>query len=198
MIEPILLDLPVPIYTKRLLIRPIMPGDGAAMNQAVLESVEQFKEWLPWAQKPPTITESEKTARLFYAEFILRKALHMVIFKDDHLIGMCGYNSFKWDIPSADIGYWCRITAQGQGYMHEAVNALIIYGFQKLGLKRLTIHCDDENLKSAQVAEKAGFELELKALDLNVRPGNERLRLRRRYVRLDVKGVEGIEVTWKE
>jgi len=197
MIDPILLDLPVPIYTNRLLIRPIMPGDGLAMNQAVLESIDQFKEWLPWSRKPPTVEDSEKTARLFYAEFILRKAMHMVIFKDEFLIGMCGYNSFKWNIPSADMGYWCRIKAQGQGYIHEAVNALTLYGFQQLGFKRLTIHCDDENIKSAQVAERSGFELELKENDLNVRPGNERLRLRRRYVRFDAKGCDNTNVTWK-
>jgi len=26
--DPLLLNLPMPIYTKRLLIRPLMPGDG--------------------------------------------------------------------------------------------------------------------------------------------------------------------------
>lgn len=38
--KPILLDLPMPIITPRLLLRPPQPGDGIALNAAVSESYD--------------------------------------------------------------------------------------------------------------------------------------------------------------
>jgi hypothetical protein len=37
-IKPILIDLPMPIITSRLLIRPPQIGDGVALNAAIIES----------------------------------------------------------------------------------------------------------------------------------------------------------------
>ena len=38
--KPILLDLPMPIITPRLLLRPPQPGDGIALNAAVSETCD--------------------------------------------------------------------------------------------------------------------------------------------------------------
>ena len=49
--QPILLDLPLPILTPRLSIRPTMPGDGEATHEAIEETYDQLKQWMPWASK---------------------------------------------------------------------------------------------------------------------------------------------------
>lgn len=182
--NPILLDFKLPLRTKRLILRSIMPGDGKAVQEAIEESYDSFKEWLPWCQNRPTVDSLEETARKFYADYLLKKALHFVIFHEDRLIGMCSY-SFHWEIPSADIGYWCRISSQGKGYMTEAVGAITQYAFEEIGIRRLTILCDEENAKSIAVAEKLGFQLETRARGLIAKPGSHELRVGRRYVRFD-------------
>jgi len=52
--EPILLDVPMPIVTERLVIREARVGDGAAANQAIAESFDALHEWMPWAKELPT------------------------------------------------------------------------------------------------------------------------------------------------
>lgn len=104
----ILLDLPMPITTKRLTLRPVMPREGLRVFEAVDESREFLKEWLPWVESVKAWEDSEKTVRNFYAEFILRIALHCGIFYENRFVGMCGFHGINWTIPSAAIGYWCR------------------------------------------------------------------------------------------
>ncbi len=49
--NPILIDLPMPITTSRLLIRPPQLGDGIAVNAAILESYDVLYEFMDWAKK---------------------------------------------------------------------------------------------------------------------------------------------------
>ena len=42
--RPILLDLPTPITTPRLILRPPQIGDGIAVNEAVLESFDVLRQ----------------------------------------------------------------------------------------------------------------------------------------------------------
>jgi len=63
MIPPILRDFPDAFETKRLLIRAPRTGDGAAVNAAVLESLDSLRPWMPWAQDAPTEAQSEEYAR---------------------------------------------------------------------------------------------------------------------------------------
>jgi ribosomal-protein-serine acetyltransferase len=154
------------IQTARLLIRPIMPGDGSLIFEGIEESFEQFKRWLPWAQKMPTVDMCEETSCNFYNDFLAKKAIHFVIISGEQCIGMCSYNLINWDDCSADIGYWCRVSEQKKGYMTEALQALIEYGFKELGFLRLTITCHTDNQASQRVASKAGFSLEKKGFGL--------------------------------
>lgn len=62
-IKPILLDLPMPITTPRLLLRPPQIGDGAIINAAVLETFDLLHPIMPWAQAKPTVDESEEYVR---------------------------------------------------------------------------------------------------------------------------------------
>ena|SRR3990167_8792280 len=194
--NPLLLDLPMPITTPRLTIRPMMPGDGKQVFEAIDESRKILSQWYDWVAGAKTWKDGECMARQFYANFILRKDFSCVIFREEKLIGICGYHSPNWGIPSAAIGYWCRVSEQGKGYMCEAIAALTLYAFQQVGFRRLTISCDDENIKSAAIPETLGFTLETKSKGLIPKPGTKELRLCRRYVRFDAQGLEEWNVKW--
>ncbi|RZI46916.1 GNAT family N-acetyltransferase [Candidatus Finniella inopinata] len=191
MIEsPILLDLPVPFYTSRLMIRPMMPGDGPAVWAAVEESRPQIRKWLPWVDDVKCWQDSEKSARQFYANFILRRDFNFCIFKGDVYVGGCGLRNVNWDVPSATVAYWCRESLQGQGYVTEAVGALTLYAFKEMGFKRLVIRCELENTKSAAVANRLGFDLEMTAKGIMAHPRTEELLTICSFVRFDSSGLE--------
>ena len=195
--KPILLDLPVPIQTQRLVIRPIMANDGNLINDAILESFDQFQEFLPWAKEnPPSPEESEITAREMYADYILRNQMSCVVFENNILVGMCGFVAFKWKIPLGEIGYWTRKSAQGKGYTQEAVNALTYYGFQKIGLRKIIIRCDEENLASGQVAQKCGYTLESKTFGDILKPITNQMRTCLNYARFDTNNLNIKDVSW--
>lgn len=191
--NPILLNFPMPIKTQRLIISPMIPGDGQEVFRAIEESRESFVPWLPWVKDVKTWEDSERTAHEFYAGFILRKNMNLVIRYDQRIIGMCGFNTLNWQIPSGNIGYWCRKSDEGNGYIKEAVAALTIYAFKIMHLKRLCILCDDENIKSIRVVESLGYTLETRAKGLLENLRGDDLFYGRRYVRFDSKGLESYD-----
>jgi ribosomal-protein-alanine N-acetyltransferase len=58
-----------------------------------------------------------------------------------------------------------------QGYMSEALTALLVYGFDRLGLQRVEANCLADNTASCRLLEKAGFALEGTARQAYVQDG---------------------------
>lgn len=158
----LLLDIPQQLETERLFLRAPRPGDASMINNAVKESLDHLRPWMPWADHEPTLEETEDVTNHMAANFMRRESLTFRLLRraDERLIGACSLFQFDWDIPSGEIGYWVRGDMQGQGYVTEAVNRLSAFAFEALGLERIEIRCDARNSRSAAVAERAGYVLE--------------------------------------
>lgn len=77
------------------------------------------------------------------------------------VIGGVGYHGLEpGKTHRAEIGYWLAKPFWGQGLMTAAVQAVVPYGFEHLGLSRVTAHVFATNGGSARVLEKSGFQLE--------------------------------------
>lgn len=156
------LDFPATIETARLTIRGPQPGDGPAFNAAILDTLEELQRWLGLYQDgPPTVDNTEAFMRQKYAEFILRQDLMLLCFLKgtNTIVASSGLHP-NYTVPAFEIGYWCRQPYQGQGYVTEAVIAITDFAFTHLNAKRVFIRCDNDNHASANVARRAGFELE--------------------------------------
>jgi RimJ/RimL family protein N-acetyltransferase len=66
----------------------------------------------------------------------------------------------EWSVPRFEIGYWCRTSLAGRGYIREAVTALTWMAFETLGAARVEVRMDTQNERSWRVAERLGFQLE--------------------------------------
>ncbi len=55
------------------------------------------------------------------------------------------------------LGYWLDESYWGKGYMTEAVQAVLNYGFNELQLSLITANCYPHNKRSQQVLERNGF-----------------------------------------
>lgn len=161
-----LLDLPMPIITKHLLIRKPIIGDEKALNAAVVETYDQLKFTMPWAKTCPTLADTAKFVQEAVAnwEVMENKAPYfpLLIFdrQTHNLVGASGFNTIDWEIPGVEIGYWLRKQYVGRGWMTEAVVAQANYAMQYMKAKRVEIRCDMLNIRSQQVAIRAGFHLE--------------------------------------
>lgn len=63
-------------------------------------------------------------------------------------------------LRSAEVGYWLAREARGHGYVTSAVRAIARWVFDDLGLARLELTTDPDNLSSQRVAERCGFRRE--------------------------------------
>lgn len=160
--NPILLDFPNQFETDRLLLRAPRSGDGKAVNDAILESVETLRPWMPWVHPVPTVTDTEIHSRRMAARFITRDDLSLYLFRksDGLFVGGSGLHRIDWSVPRFEIGYWVRASLEGQGYITEAVNGITRFAFETLGAQRVEIRCDARNTRSAAVARRAGYKLD--------------------------------------
>ena len=159
---PILLDIPEQFESERLLMRAVAPGDGIHHFPAVLESIADLRRHLghlAWVKEEPSQSNSERYCRSQRSSFIQRDSLVYFIYRksDQSFIGSIGLHRIEWDVPKVEIGYWCRTSAQGRGYIVEAVNAMTEFALTQLAAKRIEIRADDANLRSWKVAERCGF-----------------------------------------
>ena len=68
-------------------------------------------------------------------------------------------------VDRAELGYWLAPALWGQGYVTEAARALVQYGFDIVGLHKVTVGCVERNVGSRRVIEKIGFALVGRAID---------------------------------
>lgn len=160
--NPILLDFPHEFETERLLIRCPLPGDGAMVNEAIVESHQELRAWMPFAVNLPSVEESEENVRRAHAKFLLREDLRLHMFQKSsgRFVGSTGLHRINWDVGRFEIGYWIRTAESGQGLVTEAVHGIVRWASDHLDARRIEIRCDARNLRSRQVAARAGFHLE--------------------------------------
>ncbi|TBL70439.1 GNAT family N-acetyltransferase [Paenibacillus thalictri] len=161
-IDPILLSIPECFESERLLLRAPLWGDGKALYEAVTESIEQLRPWMPWAEHLPTVDESESNVRRARLNFLERKdlRLHLIHKETGRFVGCSGLHRMNWQSRKFEIGYWVSTSFSQQGYITEAVSAITEYAKTELQAARIEIRCDARNLRSARVAERLGFTLE--------------------------------------
>lgn len=144
--------------TPRLILRPWSEDDAEELyNLAKDPEVGTPAGWPPHTSVEVS-REVIRTVFSFPGTFaVLRRC-------DGRLIGCCGFVPARMrpekSIPSGDleIGYWLGKSYWGNGFIPEAVSALIDYARTKDPDIGLWIAFYDGNLKSRRVAEKCGFE----------------------------------------
>ena len=76
------------------------------------------------------------------------------------LIGTCSLFNVSKQCRRAEIGYGIAPAYWRQGYMFEAVSALLAFAFDTLAMNRLEADIDPRNTASARSLEKLGFQRE--------------------------------------
>lgn len=135
------------IETERLLLRPMRESDRDDLF-AVFANADVMAYWstLPHASPDETaklieqtIAANPETSAEFAIEF------------EGRVIGKAGF----WHMP--EIGYLLHPDFWRRGFGHEALQALVAYGFQDRGLAQITADVDPDNAASIGLLAKLGF-----------------------------------------
>lgn len=155
-------EIPDSFESERLIIRAPELDDAVDVWNAIRNSHSALREWMPFAQGSPELEDTIESLRQSIADFIVRKdlRLHVYLKESGEFVGSSGLHRINWSIPKFEIGYWLNTKFEGHGYMTEAVSRIAQFAFDDLGARRVEIQCDEENIKSRTVAERADFILE--------------------------------------
>lgn len=154
--------LPTQITTARLLLRACDPQLHAADQVATVRaSLAELSPWLPWAGGPQTLEEAQANLQAAAESFADGSEYNYVLHEQRHgtFVGRVSLFRIEPSVPRGEIGYWLSSDHTGLGYMREAVAALAQQSVAA-GFRRLEIRCDALNVRSAAVAEAAGFQKE--------------------------------------
>ena len=82
-----------------------------------------------------------------------------LILKDTKkVIGSCGYHSWYKPHLRAEIGYGLSDNQhKNKGYMTEAMERIIEYGFEDMGLNRIEAFVSPDNIPSVKLMDRFGF-----------------------------------------
>lgn len=78
----------------------------------------------------------------------------------DRIIGTCGFHNWFKEHYKAEIGYELSPEFWGKGFMTEALQKVIHYGFEAMGLNRIEAFIDPANTRSRKLLERLGFREE--------------------------------------
>lgn len=85
---------------------------------------------------------------------------YLVERKEDNIpLGICGLVK-RDSLEDVDIGFAFLPTYWGKGYAYEAASAVLAYGLDTLGLKRIVAITTQDNHASAKLLEKVGLKFE--------------------------------------
>jgi ribosomal-protein-alanine N-acetyltransferase len=144
------------LTTPRLVLRPLALDDAAALWPTYANA--DVARYLPW---PPHA--SIHTTRAVLAQWLNpAKACWWTIWlrdaAGDHN-GAIGNVGYLGNAGAPGMGYVLHQDYWGHGYMREAVEAALDFGFGKLGLDRVELWIQRENVPSQRLAHRLGFAL---------------------------------------
>lgn len=80
---------------------------------------------------------------------------------DDSIIGTIGFNTWKTAREcTAEIGYDLHKDYWRKGFMFEALQKVVTYGFTQMRVHRIEAQTDPNNIVSRRLLEKVGFVFE--------------------------------------
>lgn len=144
------------LETARLLLRPFRDSDAADVyDYAKNPAVGPIAGW-PAHKSPEESLEIIRTVFSNPGVFAMeRKDTGRVVgsvgFVHNHPAGK------HLDCPDDEIGYALALDCWGRGLMPEAVEAVLEYGFTRLGMARIWCGHYAINWRSRRVIEKCGF-----------------------------------------
>ncbi|MDH4148650.1 MAG: GNAT family N-acetyltransferase [Acidimicrobiia bacterium] len=148
------------LRTRRLVLRPLVPGDFAAYSEVRKRNGDFLTRWEPLrapGQPDPADSYDAFVARCSarHRERQLGTAYGFGAFCGPRLIGEINVNNVhRGALQSADVGYWVDQAHTGNAYCPEAVVGVCRFSFEKLGLHRIQISIIPRNHASRRVVEK--------------------------------------------
>ena len=154
MIQPTLLETP------RLWLRPVERSDASAIQTAA--AAREIADTMISIPHPYPDGEAQRYITRQQAELKAGRAVTFVIElkKGKRFSGLIEVREIDRVHLQAELSFWLKPDLWDQGFMSEAVQAVVQYGFEVMDLNRLYAHHMLRNPASGKILEKCGFTQE--------------------------------------
>jgi ribosomal-protein-alanine N-acetyltransferase len=158
------------LETERLLLRSrTMEDKNDIFEYASDPEVTQYVLWPTHRSIEDTISFLESSPKNFAKRESIGFAIELK--ETGKMIGDCGFLRIEPKHHRTEIGYVLNRNCWSKGYMTEAVQELIRFAFQEMGMHRVAAICDATNIRSSKVMERCGMSFEGTLRDHEVRIG---------------------------
>lgn len=154
----------VRIETERLTLRAPAHSDFRAWSALRAAGRDFLEPWEPaWASDH--LSRRSFTNRVYWANRSIASGTAMPLFlirrTDQALLGALTLDNIRrGPAQAATTGYWIGEAHARQGYMREALRAVVHHAFTTLDLSRLEAGCLPENKASRGLLEHVGYKYE--------------------------------------
>jgi ribosomal-protein-alanine N-acetyltransferase len=154
----------IKIETERMTLRPPAHSDFRPWTALRSDSKAHLKPWEP-AWSADHLSRRAFTNRVYWAQRSITSGTAVPLFlfrrSDQNLLGAITLDNIRrGPAQSGTLGYWTGAPFARQGYMREAILALVHHAFTSLDLSRIEAACLPENKPSRGLLESAGFKYE--------------------------------------
>jgi ribosomal-protein-alanine N-acetyltransferase len=152
------------IETERLTLRPPVHSDFRDWSALRHQSMEYLTPWEPgWADDH--LTRKAFTNRVYWAQRSVSggSAVPLFLFSrsDQEQMGAITLDNIRRGPAQAGtLGYLTGQAFARQGYMREAIAAVVHHAFAQLDLSRIEAACLQKNTASRGLLESSGFKYE--------------------------------------
>ncbi|MFD0858781.1 GNAT family N-acetyltransferase [Roseovarius aquimarinus] len=152
------------IETERMSLRQPMMSDFRDWAHLRRVSADFLTPWEPtWAADH--LSRKGFTNRVYWAQRSISGGTALPLFlirrEDERLLGAITLDNIRrGPSQSGTLGYWIGEAYARQGYMREAIPAVVHYAFDRLDLSRIEAACLPSNTASRGLLEKSGFKYE--------------------------------------
>jgi [ribosomal protein S5]-alanine N-acetyltransferase len=152
------------IETERMTLRLPSHQDYRAWAHLRDISAEHLTQWEP-TRAADHLTRKAFTNRVYWAARAEAQgtALPLVLIRraDKQILGAITLDNIRrGPVQAGTLGYWIGAPHARQGYMREAILAVVHHAFQTMDLSRMEAACLPENQASRGALEKCGFKYE--------------------------------------
>lgn len=129
--------------------------DAAALLAAVIESQEQLRPWMPWADRYDENRAAEYL-RECDAQWASGNTFAYAIIVGGQIVGSAGLHD-RVGNGGLEIGYWVHADWTGRGIATDAAEALTDAAVALPGVDRVEIYHDAANAASGRIPAKLGY-----------------------------------------
>jgi ribosomal-protein-serine acetyltransferase len=147
------------IQTERLDLRAASVEQSQVVYEAIRDSLDDLRPWISWATVLPSVRILEEVSLRAAQMFETREAFIWRIYLKggDSFVGEIDLHSWDWDVPKCEMGYWANSRYTRQGYIREAIRAVLGVAFAGLEVRRVEALCDARNERSIRLAQRSGM-----------------------------------------